>query len=366
MNAPGGKSNARSNLVRTALWACLLGAVCPWLPGAASAQQVVVVGDETPVRLDPSAASPAIATLAAGTVLEWVGESGPYYVVSVPGGPGQEDLVGYVLAAEVEVAGPPDESGTPPPGPNAAVPVPGVGRQHANAKRSRAGGLSKAVWGAALATAAQLTLSIGFEVEDEGSYADSSSYRRAQDRRSTAKSVTDVAVIGGAALLAYGIGSYVVGWRKMAALEREFPEATTPPLDRRYAEARLGRSLGRRKVLFGGLLAGAAWGSSEWVPQLAVPKPEDFKTDVAYQNALDRREKVERARTWVVGAGGVLVAWGIAQWFLSGQRMGEIEDISRTTALAPPPEPSGSGPAVATLFLERADARTRLGVAWRW
>ena len=364
MNASRGKSKVRSNLVWAAVWASLLGAIGS---GAreASAQQVEVVGDETAVRLDPNATSPAIATLPAGAVLEWVGESGPYYLVTVPGAPGQDDLIGYVLASELEVVGTsPGGPGSPSPGPNAAMPVPGVGQQHANAKRSRANGLKRAAQGAAVATAAELTISIGFEVEDEDSYADSDSYQSAQDRRSKAETFTNVALIGAAALVAYGIGSYVTGWRKMAGLEREFPEATTPPLDRQYAEAKLGRSLGRRKILIGGLLAGAAYGSTEWVPGLAVPKSEDFKTDVAYQNAVDKREKVERGRNWVVGGGGVLVAWGLAQWFLAGQKMGEIEDMSRM-GISAHSGSSGSRPAV-NLFVDRADARTRLGVAWRW
>ena len=79
-------------------------------------QQVRTVSDDTAIRLDPDPESPVIATLPAGTDLNWVGESGGWYTVSFTG-PGGEDLLGYVLSGEVQVMGDPPSSATPPPGP---------------------------------------------------------------------------------------------------------------------------------------------------------------------------------------------------------------------------------------------------------
>ena len=357
------KTTRCSILFQAAVWMSFLAAGPA--SEAASAQQVEVVANETALRLDPDGASPVIATLEAGTVLEWVGESGPYFAVSVPGPPGQENLVGYVLASEVAVVG---MSGSPTPSPGApggGMAIPGIEEQHATAKANRSAGLKRAIQGAGLAATAELSVSLVFEAEEREHYEDDAAYQAAQDRQSTADNVKTVALIGGAALAAYGIGRYVVGWRKMAELEREFPEATTPPLDRQYAEASLNRSLGRRKVLWGVLLAGASFAAVEWVPYFSDPQAEDFESALEFQDAVNRREKAETARNWITGAGGVLGVWGIAQWILASQKMGEVEELSRMTALSMPLASSASGSPV-SVFVDRAGARTRFGVAWSW
>ncbi len=356
------KVNAEKFLLPAAI---LLAAAAASAP--ASAQQVEVVADGTQLMLDPSASSPVMATLAAGTVLEWIGESGPYYAVSVPGPPGQENLVGYVLASEVEVVGmPPSTPGDPPPGlPSGGVPIPGVAQQHAAAKGMREAGLRRAVQGAAVAATAQVSVSIAFDLEDRESYQTEAEYQAAVDRRTTAETVRNVALIGGGALVAYGIGRYVFGWRKMAELEREFPEATTPPLERQLAEATLNRTLGKRKFVWGAILAGASYLTIEYVPYFAEPAAEDFEDASEFQSALNRRGKAKTARNWIAGTGGVLGAWGLAQWILSAQKIGEIEEISRMTALSVPLErPLSESPA--KLYLARVGTRTHLGVSWSW
>lgn len=362
------KMNVNRILLEPAVWASLLVAGFGAVPEAASAQQVEVVADETPLRLDPDPGSPVIATLPAGAVLEWVGESGSWYAVSVPGPSGQEDLVGYVQASQVRVAGAPQPAaGMPPPGlPTTGMPIPGVQQQHGMAKQNRATGASRAVQGAALAATAQVSISLIFEVEDRQSYEDDAAYQAAVDREETANGVRNAAFVVGGALAAYGIGRYVMGWRKMAELEEQYPEATTPPLDRQYAEASLNRSLGRRKFVWGVILAGASYAAVEFVPYFAVPDPGDYEDPMEYQSVLNRRDKAVTGRNWVGGAGAVLGVWGLAQWVLSAQKMGEIEEISRmTTALAVPVEPLGFGKP-AKLFVGRSGERTELGVAWRW
>ena len=360
-------TNLNRILLAAAVCASLLALV--GAPEAASAQQVEVIADETPLRLDPDAGSPAIATLPAGAVLEWVGESGSWYAVSVPGPPGQEDLIGYVQASQVRVSGAPQPAaGTPPPPglPTTGMPIPGVQQQHGIAKQNRATGARRAVQGAALAATAEVSVSLMFEVEDRESYEDEAAYQAAQDRQETAHGVRNAALVVGGALVAYGIGRYVMGWRKMAELEEQYPEATTPPLDRQYAEASLNRSLGRRKLVWGIILAGASYATVEFVPHFAAPNAEDFEDPTEYQSALNRRDKAVTVRNWVGGAGAALGVWGLAQWVLSAQKMAEIEEISQmTTALAVPVEPLGLGSPV-KLFVGRSGARTQLGLAWSW
>lgn len=358
--------HARSILFQVAVWMSFLAAGLA--SEAASAQQVEVVANETALRLDPDGASPVIATLEAGAVLEWVGESGPYYAVSVPGPPGQENLVGYVLASEVAVVGNPARPGAPSlEAPGGGMAIPAVEEQHAAAKASRSAGLKRAVQGAAAAATAQVSVSIVFEAEEREAYEDEEAYLAAKEREKTGNSIRNVALIGGGALVAYGIGRYVLGWRKMSELEREFPALTTPPLERQYAEASLNRSLGRRKVLLGALLAGASVAAVEWVPHFSDPQPEDFEIALEYQDAVNRRENAELARNWIAGAGGVMGVWGIVQWILASQKMGDVEELQRMTTLSAPLTSSGSGsPVNVNLFVDRAGARTRFGVAWSW
>ena len=354
--------NAGSVLLHAVIWTTLLGAGAAADP--ASAQQVEVLANETVLRLDPDAASPAIATLPAGTKLEWVGESGPYLAVSLPGAPGEDDLVGYVLASEVAVEGAAQPSGSNL-GAAQGMPIPGVQQQHGNAKNNKSAGIRKLAQGAALATAAEVTMSITFEVEDRESYEDDDAYQAALEREETAGSVKTVALIGAGALAAWGIGQYVFGWRTMSKLEKEFPEATTPPLDRQRAEATLSRSLGKRKVVWGAILAGSAYAAAEFIPYFGVPDAEDYESDLEYQSAVNRRDDVETARQWIMGVGGVLGVWGVAQWILASQKLGEIDQLSRMTTLAVPLQSSGSEPPV-RLFVGRADFRTQFGVAWSW
>ena len=355
----------RNTIFQAALWSCFL--VLAAASETASAQQVEIIANEAILRLDPDVTSPVIATLPAGTVLEWVGESGPYFAVSVPGAPGEEDLLGYILASEVAVVGAAGPTGTPSTSAlgGGGMPIPNVQQQHANAKQSRSNGISRAVLGGVLASAASLTVSIAFDVEDRDSYEDEDAYQTAVDRQSTAESVKTVALVGGGALAAWGIGRYVLGWRTMSELERQFPEATTPSIDRQYAEATLNRSLGRRKFFWGVFLGGASFAAVEWVPFLAVPLPEDYEDAAEYQSAVNRRQNAEDVRNWVTGMGAVLGVWGVAQWVMASQKMGELEEMSRMSALSFPLRSSGSELPV-NLFVGHADARTQFGVAWSW
>ena len=298
---------------------------------------------------------------------EWVGVSGPYYAVSVPGPPGQENLIGYVLASQVKVVGGSAAPGVPPSAATAlgGMPVPNLQQQYANAKENRGAGLNQAVAGVALGMSAQMIVTLLFELEEEGSYESREEYEAAKDRHERASSVRNLAVAGGAALAAFGIGRYAFGWRKMAELEREFPEATTPSLERRYEEAKVKRSLGISKTIWGAVLAGGSWAAAEYVPQLAEPVPEDYVEKADYESALSDREKVVTVRNAAMATGGVLAVWGVGQWVLAEMDLGEVEEVARTMALAVPIQSSGFESPL-KVFLGHADARTHLGVQLTW
>ena len=125
--------------------------------GVASAQQVRALGSGAAVRLDPSDSSPVIANLAAGATLDWIGESGPYHIVSIPGQPGEDDLIGYVLAAEVEIVGGVSAGvpgGVPPPATGSGSVIPDIHAQYERSQARRSSGLKRSLWGGTLAIVA--------------------------------------------------------------------------------------------------------------------------------------------------------------------------------------------------------------------
>ena len=340
--------------------------------GTASAQQVRATSSGVEVRLDPSDSSPVIATLEEGAVLEWIGESGPYYAVSIPGPPGQDNLVGYVLASQVETvaAGDPAVTGAPPPPTTApaAMSIPGLQAQYNRAQQQRADGQKRAIQGAGLAIAAQATFSITahFEVEDREQYPSQEAYDDAVSRNSAATSVKDGAIMAGAALAAYGIATYVLGWRTMENLALDLPAQAEPALQEQYAEANGKVRSGRSKVIGGAALVAGSYATLNFVPWLGVPEPGDFDTSADYLSAVDRRNTAETFGSWFTAAGAVVAVWGGTQWFLGARKMAEIEDTAaQTTAMA---HPRGLRDVLAEprLHVGRKHGRTEFALNWAW
>lgn len=329
-------------------------------PAPASAQQVRALGNGAAVRLDPSDSSPVIANLAAGATLDWIGESGPYHIVSVPGPPGQDDLIGYVLAAEVEVVG--NASG----GGLSSVTgsgIPDIHAQYERSKARRSSGLKRWLWGGALAAVAIATTKVVFEAGDEDAYADSASHQSAVDRHSSARTVRNAVALAGVGLLTWGAADYILGGRDMGTMEGELPALAHPALEEQYRDATARRGSGKRKFLWGAVMAGGSYATVKWVPWLGVPERADYDTEWEYLSAVHRRDRTESANRWFIGVGGVLVVWGAVDWVLGSKKMSEIEAVSRVSASpAPRGTPvAGAGP---DLFVRRALGRTEIGLAW--
>ena len=328
--------------------------------GLASAQQVRALGSGASVRLDPSDSSPVIANLAAGATLDWIGESGPYHIVSVPGQPGQDDLIGYVLATEVEVVGSASAGARPA---AAGSVIPDIYTQYERSEARRASGRKRSLWGGTLAIVAVATTQIVFAAGDEDAYADSASHRAAVDRHSRAGSVRNALTLAGAGLLTWGAADYILGRRDMGTMEGELPSLADPPLEEQYIDARGRRGSGKRKFQWGAIMAGGSYATVKWLPWLGEPDRADYDTEWEYMSAVHRRNRTETANRWFIGVGSVLGVWGAVDWVLGSRKMHEIEAISRVTAL---PAPRRETVAVAgpDLFVRRVAGRTEIGLAW--
>ena len=344
--------------------ALILLAVASFVPAEAGAQQVRIRADGTAIRLDPDATSPIIVELAAGTLLKYTGESGDWYAVSVEGDPGQEEVIGYVLASEVELVGA-GAGAEPPTGTMAGIP--GLQEQYEDARARRSAGVGKVIWGLALAGASYAALEFvpPLQVPDPGDYDDADSYQSALDRRDAAETGRSVATALGAALGVWGAAQITMGWRNMRSLELILPRTAGPSLQEQYADAFRMRSSGRRKTVWAILIPLVAYGTVEWIPYFGVPDSEDFDSAEDFQAALDRRDRAETARSWSYVLGVGLGGWGAAQWVLGASRMSRIEATARMSAVV---VPTGRFVAEAPveLFANRRGARTQFGVSWRW
>ena len=328
-------------------------------PALASAQQVRALDNGAAVRLDPSDSSPVIANLAAGATLDWIGESGPYHIVSVPGQPGEDDLIGYVLAAEVEIVGNAAGGALS----SAGAGIPDIHAQYERSKTRRSSGLKRWLWGGALAAAAIATTKVVFEAGDEDAYADSASHRAAVDRHSSARTVRNAVTLAGVGLLTWGAADYILGRRDMATMEGELPALAHPALEEQYRDASGRRASGKRKFLWGAGMAGGSYVTVKWLPWLGVPERADYDTEWEYLSAVHRRDRTETANRWFIGVGGVLVVWGAVDWALGSMKMAEIEAVSRVSA-SPAPRGTSVGGAGPDLFVRRALGRTEIGLAW--
>ncbi len=328
--------------------------------GAASAQQVRALGSGAAVRLDPSDSSPVIANLAAGATLDWIGESGPYHIVSIPGEPGEDDLIGYVLAAEVEIVGG-VSAGGPPPATGSVIPDIHVQYERSRARRSS--GLNRSLWGGTLAIVAIATTQIVFAVADEDAYADSASHQAAVDRHSTAGTVRNALLLSGAGLLAWGAADYVLGSRDIETMEGELPALADPALEVQYGDAGARRGSGKRRFTWGAIMAGGSYATVRWLPWLGAPERADYDTEWEYLSAVHRRDRTETANRWFIGVGSVLGVWGAVDWVLGSRKMSEIEAITRVSA-APGPRRIPVAAAGPDLFVRRALGRTEIGLAW--
>ena len=328
--------------------------------GLASAQQVRALGNGAAVRLDPSDSSPVIANLAAGATLDWIGESGPYHIVSIPGQPGEDDLIGYVLAAEVEVVGT-VSGGAQPPATGSVIPD--IHAQYERSKARRSSGLTRWLWGGTLAIVAIATTRIVFEPGDEDAYADSTSHQAAVDRHSTALTVRNGVTLAGAGLLTWGAADFILGSRDMETMEGELPTLASPALEEQYRDASGRRGSGKRRFLWGAIMAGGSYATVKWLPWLGVPDRADYDAEWEYLSAAHRRDRTETANRWLIGVGSVLGVWGAVDWVLGSRKMSEIEAISRVSAL---PAPQGT-PVAGTapdLFVRRVAGRTEIGLVW--
>lgn len=340
------------------------------------AQQVRIASDETAVRLDPDASSPVITNLAAGTLVDWIGESGPFYTISLPGETGQDNLVGYVLASEVEVVGTRvPQGGAPSTGATAAaeMSIPDLERQYEREMERRGSGKKKIIWGVVLAAASYAALEYipPLGVPDRADYDSEEDFQSARDRRNAAETGRSVVTGLSAALGTWGAIQWGYGYRNTRNLGLNLRRSSAPSIDERYAQAQERRSSGRSKVWWGLFLIGASYAAVEWIPYFGEPAVEDFETPEDYQDALDRNESAEKTRTWIMRAGGALGAWGGTQWVLAARDLSEIEAAVRatSTALAVPVGLSGDSPdrAVATeLFMGREGPRTVAGLRWTW
>lgn len=352
--------------------ALILLAVASLLPADAGAQRVRIIADGTAIRLDPNATSPIIVELASGTLLEYTGESGDWYAVSVPGDPGQDDVIGYVLAGQVELVGAvpgiePPVGAMPPTGPGPVIGIPSLQEQYEDARASRSSGVSKVIWGLVLAGGSYAALEFvpPLQVPVPDDYDDADSYQSALDRRSAAETGRSVGMALGGALGAWGAAQIAMGWRNMRSLELELPRTAGPSLQEQYGDAFRMRSSGRRKVFWAVFLPLVAYGTVEWVPYLGVPDPDDFDNAEDFDAAQDRRDRAETARSWanIVGVG--LGGWGATQWVLGAMRMSRIEATARMSSLLVPAGRFVAGAPV-ELFANRRGARTQFGVSWRW
>ena len=328
--------------------------------GLASAQQIRALGNGAAVRLDPSDSSPVIANLAAGATLDWIGESGPYHIVSIPGQPGEDDLIGYVLAAEVEVVG--TVSGGAQPTATGSV-IPDIHAQYERSKARRSSGLKRWLWGGTLAIVAIATTRIVFEPGDEDAYADSASHQAAVDRHSTARTVRNGVTLAGAGLITWGAADFILGRRDMETMEGELPALASPALEEQYRDASGRRGSGKRRFLWGAIMAGGSYATVKWLPWLGVPDRADYDTEWEYLSAAHRRDRTESANSWLIGVGSVLGVWGAADWVLGSRKMSEIEAISRVSA-SPAPQRTPVAVATPDLFVRRVAGRTEIGLVW--
>ena len=332
--------------------------------GAASAQQVRALGSGAAVRLDPSDSSPVIANLAAGATLDWIGESGPYHIVSIPGQPGEDDLIGYVLAAEVEIVGG-VSAGVPggvPPTATGSV-IPDIHAQYERSKERRSSGVKRSLRGGTLALVAIATTQIVFAAADEDAYADSASHQAAVDIHSGAATVRNAFILSGVGLLAWGAADYLLGSRDIEAMEAELPTLADPALEVQYADASARRGSGKTRFIWGAVMAGGSYATVRWLPWLGAPDRADYDTEWQYLSAAHRRDRTETANRWFIGVGSVLGVWGALDWVLGSRKMSEIEAISRVSALPGLRRipVAGAGP---DLFVRRALGRTEIGLAW--
>ena len=341
------------------------------VPADAGCQQVRIVADGTEVRLDPSDSSPVITTMASGTLLDWVGESGAWYAVSIAGAPGQDDVIGYVLAGDVELVGPVAAPTAEPPVPTAPpgllIGVPGLEEQYEDQRRRRSSGVRKVIWGLVLVGGSYAALEFvpPLQVPVPEDFDDAESYQSAVDRRNSAETARTVATGLGAALGAWGVGQVALGWRNMRSLELELPRSAGPSLQEQYADAFRMRSSGRRKVFWAAFLPLIAYGTVEWIPYFTAPDMEDFDDAEDFRAAETRRDRAETARTWTYMLGAGLGGWGATQWLLGARRMSRIEATARMSALSVPLGPSVAGAPV-ELFANRRGARTEFGISWKW
>lgn len=341
-------------------------------PVDAGAQEVRVVADGTPVRLDPNDSSPVITTVAAGTTLEWVGESGDWYAVTVAGQPGQDEVIGYVLASQVEVVAGAAPPGAPPvPGaPTGALPatlgIPDVEVRYEAERRRRSSGVGKLIWGLVIIGTGYAALEFIPPLQEPVAedYDTAEEYQDALDLRSSAETGRTVATGLGAALGAWGLTDIGLGWSNMRNLELELPRTSAPSLQVQYGDAFRMRSSGRRKVFWAIFLPVVTYGVVEWVPYFGVPDAADFDNVEDYNAAVKRRDRAESAKTWTTRLGVGLGGWGVTQWVLGARRMSQIEATARMTAMSPFAPTLADIPV--ELFASRRDARTQLGIQVRW
>ena len=204
------------------------------------------------------------------------------------------------------------------------------------------------------------------QVPEPEDYDTADDYQSALDRRDTAETGRSVITGLGGALIGWGAIQVGWGWRRMSILEVDLPRQGEAPLEVQYAEANERRMSGRSKFFWGVFLVGSSYAAVEWIPALGVPDPEEYDDADEYQSALDRRDRVEIIRQWTMLGGGVLGAWGGAQWVRGARRMAQIEATARMASLDLPLAPPDSD-LTPELFVDRdRGGRTKVGLQWTW
>ncbi len=344
------------------------------IPQDASAQQLRVIADGTQVRFAPDPDSPVVATLGAGTILEQVVSDGPYAGVLLMTDE-EEQLVGYILSSAVEVLYDSPTAQVPPPSTTIGDPGPGPLRatleqaQYAEADAMRSSGKSKIYVGLALAGTSWAAVQFlpFLSVPDRDNYLRDSEYQNALDRRANAETGQKVGVGLGLAVAVYGIGQVIRASRTRADIDLEARRAAAPGVELRYTIARQQISSGRKKLLWGVVLAGTSYAVVKWTPYLAVPDAADHNDQVSYQVAADRRTNAERVRNGAMVLSGALGAWGMYQWRAGSREMAAIdaEVGARSAALDLPVTTAHSDVAVG-LFAGPVGRRTAVGLRLVW
>ena len=204
-------------------------------PRIAAGQEVRVIAQEAAVRLDPSPNSVVIMNVTVGTMLEFVQQSGAWFIVNLPNEPGYPRRIGYISASDAELFGvlPPKTDSTPParedpePLQRVAPPAQGLGmplewqERYDRAVSRRSGGKRKLWMGVGGIVASWAVLQFVYTVPVVTDFSDLSAWTAAVNNRETALRVTQAVWVGGAGLSVWGLIEWLGAKGDISDLEIE-------------------------------------------------------------------------------------------------------------------------------------------------